>query len=319
MDSAFVSVIVVNWNGERYLSRCIDSILNQDYRNLEIIVVDNASSDDSLYILQKYPQILLIQNHENLGFARANNQGFEIASGQYLFALNNDAFLSKNYISLMVDALSRYSNVASAIGKILRAEDNSTIDTTGLFMTRFLRTKDRGYSAKDHGQFDANNITSRAIFSVCGCAAFYRSAAVRQVSNGYQIFDSSFFSYYEDIDLGWRLQNAGWDSIYIPEAVAYHVRGGSEAAVFFKKSQFYQFHTLKNRYFTIIKNISFYEFIIFLPVLIFTESGLLLLILTKYPHLLAVYRAVAEHLPHLLQLRKSLSKLRTRHLALLKY
>lgn len=256
-----VSVIVLNFNGmeNSFLPRCLHSLINQTYQLLEIIVVDNASTDNSINFVEKeFPNVTLIKNQRNLGFCRGNNEGYLVAAGTYVLFANNDTVFARDSIELLVKAMHIAPNIGMASAKLLRPFLDNTqmkrrIDSAGLMLQKDFTLRDRGYFLLDEGQYDE----LAYLFAPCGAAAFYRRSALDTVAYNGRVWDEDFFAYYEDGDLGWRLQNMGWRCIYVPTAVVEHHRGGSSPSAFFSKPKVFKVHTIKNRYLMLMKNAPF--------------------------------------------------------------
>ena len=259
MVQAVVSVIVLNYNGmkDNYLPQCLDSLIHQSYPAVQIIVVDNASTDNSLdCIASNYPTIEVLKNSENLGFCLGNNLGYQLARGDYILFANNDTIFDSDCLAKLVEAAQKSAEIGSVSPKLVRPladyQQIRLIDSTGLTMRKDFTLIDRGIDMMDLGQFD----TPVYLFGVCGAAAFYTREALeatRKLEGA--IWDIDFEYYYEDGDLAWRVQNLGYRCVYCPEAVVEHFRGGSAASRFFKKSKRFKVHTIKNRYLMMIKNI----------------------------------------------------------------
>jgi GT2 family glycosyltransferase len=244
-----VSVIIVNWNGARCLPACLSAVRGQRYQPIEIIVVDNGSTDGSVADLAADPSIRLIKNDRNRGFAEANNQAIAVAGGEFVFLLNNDAILTEDYIGALVADLRQDETRGSASGKLLRPANGSsgpTIDSVGHVMYRNLWPTNRGEGEPDGPAFGH----AGEVFGVCAAAGLYRRAMLDDVAVDGEVFDSSFFAYLEDVDLDWRARLRGWRSWYDPGVIAYHQRGGT--GLWF--STRIQRHILKNRILMGIKN-----------------------------------------------------------------
>jgi GT2 family glycosyltransferase len=249
LTPGLVSAIVVNWNGRRFLDACIEALSAQDYRPIEIIVVDNGSIDGSVDRLEHRPDIRLIRNPRNLGFAAANNIGLRAATGEYVLLLNYDATLEPGYVASLVAALLRDPRLGSATGKLLRppsAGATRVIDSTGHVIFRNDWAANRGEKEPDGPAHDL----AGEVFGVCAAAGLYRRAMLDDVAVDGEVLDSTFFAYLEDVDLDWRAQLRGWRSWYEPAARATHYRGGSGGRV----SVEIQRHIFKNRILMIIKN-----------------------------------------------------------------
>ena len=222
MPRPVVSVIIVNWNGERLLGGCLAALSAQRYRNFETIVVDNGSVDGSVKLLRdSYPGVAVIENGENRGFAAANNQAIAIAKGRYLALLNNDVEVGREWLSHFVAAAeSSPPDVGMWACKILSWEDRATIDSVGgLLLSRCGIAKGRGRGAPDRGQYDRE----REVFIPSACAALYRRELFQDIGG----FDEDFFAYCEDTDLGMRARLRGWKCLSVPDAVVFHHYSGT--------------------------------------------------------------------------------------------
>jgi GT2 family glycosyltransferase len=223
-DKPLASVIVVNYNGKQYLKRCMDSLLGQTYPKVEIILVDNGSSDGSIeFMRESYPSIKVIVNCENIGFARANNVGIVAAKGEFIATLNNDTEVTPGWLEALINSMASDDAVGMCASKMLRMDDRTLIDSTGILVSRSGACWDRGAFEKDTGQFEA----AEEVFGPCAGAALYRKSMLDQVG----LFDEDFISYMEDTDLAFRGRLAGWKCLYVPKAVVYHVHGGTAGYV----------------------------------------------------------------------------------------
>jgi len=218
-----ISIIIVNYNRKDLLKNCLDAVRTQSFKDIEIIVVDNGSSDGSSDMARAdYPWVKLIENKENLFFCKANNQGIEAAKGDLILCLNNDCILDKDYLKEAVISFNVDEKIGMVSGKIFRM-DRKTIDSTGLFVARNRKPLERGYGKPDKGQYDNPGY----IFGVSGSCMLMKKIMLDDIrdENGY--FDETFEMYYEDLDLCWRARKKGWKAYYNPKAMAYHARGGT--------------------------------------------------------------------------------------------
>src|SRR6516162_5699684 len=222
-----VSVLIVTWNSARYLEACFASVDRQDYREIEVIVVDNASSDGTREDLQPRESAWrVIYNDRNVGFAAAQNQAIKAAGGEWLLCLNPDVILSRDFVRRLAAAGEMYPEAGSLCGKLLRwnrdGQPNltNTIDSAGIYFTRNMRHLDRGAEEQDGGQYGRE----QWVFGATGAAAIFRKSFIEAASVEGQFFDEDFFSYREDADLAWRGQLMGWKCLYVPQAVAWHAR-----------------------------------------------------------------------------------------------
>ncbi|ODS40807.1 MAG: hypothetical protein A7315_07640 [Candidatus Altiarchaeales archaeon WOR_SM1_79] len=247
--NGLVSITIVNWNGKKYLKKCIGCIKMQTYKSIEIIISDNGSTDGSLEQIEKsHPDIKIIRNNTNLGFSKGHNIAIRKARGEYTLPLNFDVFMTENFVEELVKAINKDKNIGSVSGKLL-LEDKKTIDSTGIIFHNMF-PKDRGENEIDNGQF--NSITH--IFGPCGAAPLYKREMLEDIKYENEYFDEDFNLYVEDVDLAWRAQLSGWNSLYAPLAVAYHERGVTRKGNTERLKQ-YEIIGYRNRYLAIIKNL----------------------------------------------------------------
>ena len=246
-----VSFVIVNWNGRHLLQECLSSVLVQDYQDFEILLVDNGSNDDSVaYVREKFPQVKLIQLSENQGFAGPNNLAFQNAQGSYVATINNDLTLDPSWLGVLLAKLDSDPDCFSVQGKILRADERTTIDTCGLGMRPCGAARNLGHNKSEIIQ----SPIARPIFTASAGAALYRQSMLQMLS----FFDPTYFAYYEDLDLGWRARLKGWHSAFVPEARAYHKVHGTSANV---PGNFLWFLSERNRIRTMVKNLPLRAFL----------------------------------------------------------
>lgn len=296
-----VSVIVLNWNGLKFISECIQSVLAQTHPEIELIVIDNASTDGSADLIKRnFPQIRLIENPANFGFSKAINQGIEASSSFCLMPLNFDVLLDKDFVSEMVKAIEADERIGSVSGKLLRLdEDGKTniIDSTGhvIFTNRYV--VNRGEDKEEIGQYNHGDV----VFGTCGAAPLYRCEMLEDIKVDGEYFDESFFVMLEDVDLDWRAQLRGWKCVYTPHAVAYHYRSASSL----QKSRLIQRHYYKNRYLTILKNDRFGSILKYAPSVLLMDLYLNLdLIFTSPPALFLAWWDLLRLLPETIRKRR---------------
>ncbi len=229
MSDSLLSIVIPNWNGLRFLQPCLDSLRRQTYHPIEVIVVDNASSDGSqAFIAAHYPEVRLIALARNCGFTGACNVGMEAARGQYVCLLNNDTEVDEGWAAAVVDAFVRHPEVGMVASKMLLYDRRDHIHTAGDYFTLDGEAGNRGVWQRDDGQFDREEY----VFSACGGSSVYRRELLNQVG----LLDDDFFFLLEDMDLGWRAQLAGWRCLYTPSAVVYHhlsATGGGATASYY--------------------------------------------------------------------------------------
>lgn len=226
MDS-LVSVIIVGYNSKKFLVSCIESVLNQTHKNIEILFLDNGSSDNSFeFVKDKYPQITSIQNGGNIGLDCAQNKGINLSKGEFICTLNLDVILDKDYLKECVSKLKKEDKIGAISGKVYKYdfENNKKtnfIDTVGIFAYRNRRFIDDGQGLEDKGQFNEE----KEVFGVSGACPVYRRKALDEIKYKEEYSDEDFFMYKDDVDIAWRFQLMGWKSFYLPTAIAHHGRG----------------------------------------------------------------------------------------------
>jgi len=237
-------VVVPNWNGEDFLQQCIDSLLSQK-QACNIVVVENGSVDSSDKILDSYSnKITVLKQNKNLGFAGGVNVGIEYAinnGATYVALFNNDAIADENWLKNLVDNAENDINSGIVTCKFLHQGDNK-LDSTGDFYTTYGLPYPRGRGQIDSGQFDSET----KVFGATGGASLYRVEMLNQIG----LFDNDYFAYFEDVDISFRAQLAGWQVKYEPKAIAYHHIGGTSSKI----NGFAVYQTAKNFWFMYVKN-----------------------------------------------------------------
>lgn len=214
-----VTVIVVNWNGKKFLSECLDGLRKQIYHRFTVILVDNGSDDGSIdFVTNNYPEVKTIALPENLGFSVANNVALKNIQSEYVALLNNDAVPDPFWLNSLVDALERHPQAGFAASKMLFQDEPTTIDRAGDSYTTAGAGLLRGRGS------NADNYNKQEwIFGASAGSALYRSRMFRDIG----FFDEDFFILYEDVDLSFRAQLRGYKCLYVPEAIVYHKASSS--------------------------------------------------------------------------------------------
>lgn len=271
MSSPKVTIIIPTYNCKVYIAYCLDSLMEQTYRDFQILAIDNNSQDGTAdFIRANYPTVNLIQNNKNLFFAKANNQGLRLVKSEFVLLCNQDIILEPTWLEAVMDAAaeSQYLRYSSFGGRLLKLkainpevgdfEKTDRIDSCGLLVLKNHRVVELGA-----GEQRDNFLQRQEVFGQSGALALFRREALEQVMlknddhpNG-DYFDSDFLFYKEDVDLAWRLQLAGWQSLLVPEAVAYHLRtlSGSEEdrigqviKARFQKPQLARYYSYRNHF-----------------------------------------------------------------------
>ena len=222
-DRPSVALMILNYNGLRWLKTCLPSATKSTYPNLEIYVVDNGSSDGSLaFVESNYPSIKLVRFDRNLGFAEAYNRAIAGTHVRYVVLLNNDTeVLNADWIDTLVNRAESDLNIAVVGCKLVTMENHGVLDSVGGMGIRYWRGfVDIGKHELDIGQYDHPPITP---FSACGGAALIRRSYFERVGG----FDSKFYNYVEDADLCWRLRLLGYTIAYDPSAKVAHYFSGT--------------------------------------------------------------------------------------------
>ena len=210
------AVIIVNWNGKDYLRVCLDSLRLQTHPDFRVIVVDNGSTDGSLEMLAAdYPEVQVEALGENTGFVVASNRGAELAPDtDVLVMLNNDTEAEPDWLLALTSALEEHPEAGAAASKMLLFDRRDVLHSAGDVMTPGFFPQNRGVWERDSGQYDKDIW----VFGPCGGAAAYRQVVWRTLGG----FDARLFMYLEDVDLAWRMQKAGWKTVFAPAARVYH-------------------------------------------------------------------------------------------------
>jgi hypothetical protein len=220
-----ISIVIPNYNGARFLESCLRSLQSQTCPMLEIIVVDNASSDRSLEIAQAAaPRINLVRNNRNLGFAGAVNAGILSARGGWVAVLNNDTEVPPNWLEECVRAIQNHPDATFFACRILDFANHTRVYSAGDCFLRAGIGYRRGQELPDRAEFH----NECRIFSASGCAALYRRQTLQEMGG----FDERFFAYLEDVDLGLRIQTAGHCGYYAARAEVFHHGGGTSGGEF---------------------------------------------------------------------------------------
>jgi GT2 family glycosyltransferase len=300
-----LSIALVTWNGEKYMRYCLESLLTQSFQDFHLYVLDNGSQDNTVSIVRNEYQgkfgdkLTIIQNKENVGFAGGHNQIMGSTDAQYHMILNQDTVLEPEYLLHCVATLDEHPQVGSVSGKIyqwryqdeegsIRNEKTNIIDSCGLQVKMTGKVIERFVGKNDEESMSG----TVEVFGVSGTMPVFRMQALRDVAYEGEFFDTSFFSYKEDVDLAFRLQWRGWRSMVVGGAHAYHDRSASsnegmsvQESIAHRKGKrsMINYHSYKNHLYIIRKNYSWgmlvrrpamvvYEKVKFLWIILFERS-----------------------------------------------
>jgi len=236
------SILVLNYNGKHLLKECIDSIYEQTFADYEVLIVDNNSNDGSIaYIKENFPKAMLIENTKNFGFAKGNNIGIEKCNGEWIFFLNNDAYLEKNCLSILAERIkNREPEQLIFAPLMLKSHSPDFIDSAGDMLYPW------GY-AYIYDNVSANDFTEdREVASVCGGAAVFNRDLLQHLHG----FDEDFFLYYEDVDLSLRARRSGAKIWSVSKAKVFH----KGSATIGKRTPLHMYYLDRNRFWTKLKN-----------------------------------------------------------------
>ena len=263
-NNPLVSINIITYNSQKYIRDCFGSVLNQTYPNIEVLIIDNASTDDIREYLKKFSSISklkIIFNDKNTGFTAGHNQGIRNSKGDFILCLNHDVVIDKDFVKKAVKILKDDNQVAAVQGKLLRWNTGNPvsnnfkdydvsriIDTTGLVVFKNRRIVNRGQGHIDENQFKK----IEEIFGADGAAPVYRREALEDIKINKEYFDEDFFCYKEDVDLAWQVRLLGYEIDFCENAVATHKIGQSLPGL--PPSKFY--NIVKNRIYVCLKNYS---------------------------------------------------------------
>lgn len=244
-----VTVVQVVYNNKRFMEPVFSAIFNQTFKDFNVVAVISGNEDGGKeFLMEKFPQVEIIDPCYNIGFAAGHNLVFEKYYSEFFQSINPDLVIEPNFLENILKAFND-PKVGAATGKlyqverdaiekypllysppILGGEGNTKIlDTTGVVIAKSGRARDRGQHEVDNGQYDYQKLVQ----AVSGAGPMYRRAALQATSHYLQAkieyFDEDFHSYWEDVDLSWRMANAGWKNMFVPDAIGYHGRGSASS------------------------------------------------------------------------------------------
>lgn len=212
-----VSIIIVTWNGEKYLNECISSLLEQSYTHFEIIMVDNASTDGSVELVKEnFPNVQIIENDENKGFSGGTNAGIDVAKGELLALFNQDAVAKNDWLVKLIEKIESSKNIAAVAGKVYFYHD-----TYGKNAVASTWSKIDPYTGCAYN-FTEDETSSKVDY-LTGCAMLVKKEIVDEIG----LLDTGYFMYFDETDWCARMIRAGYDLVYVPSAIVKHVVSAS--------------------------------------------------------------------------------------------
>ncbi|MES2654313.1 MAG: glycosyltransferase family 2 protein [Bacteroidota bacterium] len=300
-----VAVVIIHWNKVEYLQKFLPSVVANDYPNLEIVLADNHSSDESIaFVKENYPQITIVQNGYNYGYAGGYNHALKHVEADYYVLLNNDIEVTANWIAPVIEAMQADETIAAAQPKMLQYNNKKLFEYAGAaggYMDSFgyVFCKGRLFETCEEDKNQYQDIEQ--VFWATGACLFIKAKAFHEVGG----FDAHFFAHMEEVDLCWRLQLRGYKIISVPTSTVYHVGGGTLN----KQSEKKTYLNFRNSLIMLLKNLPAHKVWWLVPFRHFLDlmsSGFFLL--NGFPkHSLAIHKAhyhFAKHFFTWLKLRK---------------
>lgn len=266
--SSRVSIVILNWNGRHYLEKFLPSLLSGTEAGAELVVIDNASTDDSLAFLQShYPQVRIIRNRENFGFARGYNEGLREVEAEYLVLLNSDVEVAPGWLTPLLQLMDSRPDIGACQPKLLQYDQRNLFEYAGAsggwldyLGYPFARGRIFDYCEEDQGQYD----DTAPVFWASGAALLVRNRLFKELGG----FDPYFFAHQEEIDLCWRIQLSGYKIYSCPSSVVHHVGGGTLPKNNSKKT----YLNFRNNRIMLSKNLPFYKKLWVMPVRSFLDG-----------------------------------------------
>lgn len=245
-----ISIVIPNYNGEKYFKKCIESINLQNFTDYELIVIDNASTDSDYSWIREDESIIFKRLDKNYGFSKAVNEGIKLSRAEYVLLLNNDTVLKQDFLSKLLETIEKDKNIFAVSSKMIQYNNQDLIDDAGDEYNIF------GWAYKVGDGKSIKEFTSkRNVFSACAGAALYRKSVFEEI--GY--FDEDFFAYMEDIDISYRARIYGYKNVYCPDAQVYHIGSATTGS---KYNEFKVKLAARNNIYVPYKNMPLFQLII---------------------------------------------------------
>lgn len=277
-----VSIVISNRNSGKFLLNCINSILSNVYSNYEIIIVDNASTDDSLGLVDEAhggnPHVLIVRNKNDLGPAAGRNLGIGLSKGKYVAFLDSDTEVDRSWLHEMVKKMERDSTLGACQSKLLLMDDRTKFDYAGDYLSPFgILVQRASHGEEDRGQFSQVS----EIFTAKSSSMMTRRDALLQAG----LFDEDYYMFVEETDLSWRIWLRGYRILYVPKSIVYHKFGTYTNAMrrisSYHAKYLYRYHGTKNYIMTCIKNFGTLSLLKALPIHLMAWIGLSLWFVAK--------------------------------------
>ncbi len=270
MKQPAVTIVIPHYNGLKILKDCLTSLFQNTFQDFVVLLIDNGSTDGSQQMVkEQFPQVQLIQNEQNLGYAGACNQGMDLAQSKYVLLLNNDTVSPPHFLQELVAAMEKHPQAAMAQPKILSIQDPRYFDYSGaaggemdILGYPFARGRIFDLVEKDKGQYDQ---MIEQVFWTSGCALLLRKKVIDQIGK----LDEDFFAHQEEIDLNWRAQLAGYQNIVVTSTYIYHYSGYTLR----QDNQHKMYLNHRNNLIMVIKNYALINLLLILPVRILFEMA----------------------------------------------
>lgn len=251
-----VAVVIPNYNGIQYIRDCLEALRKQTCRQITVLVVDNGSTDGSDRVVEKeYQEVKLLRLDRNYGFCRAVNEGIRQTEEPYIILLNNDTQADCRFVEALLEAAAESEQIFSCSARMMQYHNRTQIDDAGDYYCAL------GWAfARGKGKKAERFLKKAPVFACCAGAAIYKRTVLEKIG----LFDEAHFAYLEDIDIGYRARIEGYQNLYVPEAVVYHIGSATSGS---RYNEFKVRLAARNSIYLIYKNMPFFQIILNLPFL----------------------------------------------------
>ncbi len=251
-----VTIVIPNYNGRKYLVPCLEALYGMTAVDMEVVVVDNGSEDQSIEEAERlYPQVRYMLLDKNYGFCRAVNEGIQASRTEYVLLLNNDTEIKKGFVENLLRTIKKSPKIFSVESKMIQYGNHSLIDSAGTYYNALGWAFARGRDSSA-GKYNRRSRT----FAACAGAAIYRKSVFEEIGG----FDENYFAYLEDIDMGYRARIYGYINLYEPKAEVIHVGSAASGS---RYNEFKTMYSARNNIYLIYKNMPWPQILLNLPVL----------------------------------------------------